>query len=150
MIVVYRLSSSRFPASSGAGAARGGRRWNPAGTEVIYASDSRALAAIETLAQYAALPKDFVLTPIWIPDHLIPIEVPATELPPGWNDPGAPVDWTQQRGARWISEGVSAILKVPSAIVPAEWNYVLSVAHPDFGSIQFQTSEPFPFDPRLK
>jgi hypothetical protein len=47
---------------------------------------------METLAQYAALPKDFVLTPIWIPDRLIPIEVPVTELPPGWNGPGAPVD----------------------------------------------------------
>ena len=150
MIVVYRLSSSRFPANSGAGAALGGRRWNPAGTEVVYASDSPALGTLEALAQNAVLPTDFVITPIWIPDRVIPIEVSPSELPQGWNDPGAPVDFTQRRGARWISEGISAVLKVPSAIIPLAWNYVLNVAHPDFGNIEFQPSEPFRFDPRLK
>jgi RES domain-containing protein len=92
------------------GEAQGGRRWNPAGTEVVYASDSPALATLEALAQNAVLPTDFVITPIWIPDHVIPVEVSPSELPPGWNDSGAPVDFTQRRGAMWISEGISAVL----------------------------------------
>jgi RES domain-containing protein len=57
---------------------------------------------------------------------------------------------TQQMGSKWISEAASAILKVPSAIVPAAWNYVLNVGHPHFGDILFGPSEPFRFDPRLK
>jgi len=64
VIVVYRLASSRFPANSGAGAALHGGRWNPVGTEVIYTADSQPLAALEILAHYEVLPKDFVITPI--------------------------------------------------------------------------------------
>jgi RES domain-containing protein len=149
-VIVYRLSSSRFPANSGAGAAIHGGRWNPVGTEVIYTADSHALAALEILAHYAVLPKDFVITLIRIPDHMTPIEVSATDLPLGWNDPASPLDLTQRIGTDWLAGDKSAILKVPSTIIPAAWNYVLNVAHRDFGSIQFLPSIPFPFDPRLK
>lgn len=44
----------------------------------------------------------------------------------------------------------SAVLIVPSAVMPLERNYVLNVLHPDFRKIAFGQSEPFPFDPRLK
>jgi len=65
---VYRLSSRKYPANNGKGAAKYGGRWNPVGTEAIYAAATVALATLEVLVQFAILPKDYVLTEIHIPD----------------------------------------------------------------------------------
>jgi RES domain-containing protein len=99
---VYRLHSSRYPANNGHGAAIHGGRWNPAGTEVIYAAASRPAAVLEILVHYAMLPKDFVMTLISIPDRLAIIDVPDDVLTPGWNLP-IPILVTQEYGKRWIS-----------------------------------------------
>lgn len=149
MIAVYRLHSSRYPANNGRGAAVNGGRWNPKGTEVIYAAASRPSAILEILVHYAVLPKDFVMTSISIPDRLSIIDVPDNVLTPGWDQP-IPIPATQQYGGHWIANSRSAVLRVPSAVVTSEWNYVLNVLHPDFREIMFGPSEPFRFDPRLK
>lgn len=149
MTEAYRLHSSRYPGNDGRGAAINGGRWNPKGTEVIYASASRSLAILEILAHYAVLPKDFLLTPISIPDSVSIMDVPETLLVTGWNQP-LPMASTQEYGRSWIAANSSAVLSVPSTIVPSERNYVLNVMHPDFRAVVFGPSEPFPFDPRLK
>jgi len=146
---VYRLHSSRYPANNGRGAAIHGGRWNPTGTEVIYAAASRPSAILEILVHYAVLPKDFVMTLISIPGRLSIIDVPHNVLSPGWDVP-IPVPATQEYGRQWIANSRSAVLRVPSAVVTSEWNYVLNVLHPDFREITFGPSEPFHFDPRLK
>lgn len=64
MISLGRVSSARFPAKSGTGAALYGGRWNRVGTPVIYAAQSTSLAALEVLVHFSALPKDHVLTEI--------------------------------------------------------------------------------------
>jgi RES domain-containing protein len=87
MIVVYRLHSSRYPASDGQGAAINGGRWNPKGDPVIDAAASPSLAALEVLVHFSVLPKDFVLTSISIPDLVRVTNVPETALTEGWNDP---------------------------------------------------------------
>lgn len=71
MIEAYRLHSNRYPANSGKGAALRGGRWNHAGIEAIYAAQSRSLAALEILVHYSVLPKDFLVTPVRIPDDLV-------------------------------------------------------------------------------
>ena len=81
MIVVYRLHSSRYTASSGLGAAINGGRWNPKGIPVIYASGSAALASLEVLVHYSVLPKKFVLTSISIPESVLITDVPEAALP---------------------------------------------------------------------
>ena len=149
-VTCYRLSSRRFPANSGTGAALHGGRRNPAGTEVIYAAANRSLAAIEILVHFSVLPKDFVITANEIPDRLLVESISPASLPPGWNDPGDPLDRTRRLGSEWIVNGVSAGLGVPSAVVADEWIYVINVNHPQFGEITFGTPEPFTFDPRLK
>ncbi len=105
---------------------------------------------VEILVHWAVLPKDFILTPVQIPDHIDVTTVPVATLPSNWNDPGAPLDPTQAIGLDWIESKRSAVLGVPSAVVPQELNYVLDVAHPDFLQIKFLPSQPFRFDPRLK
>ena len=85
MTLVYRLSSSRYPADSGKGAALHGGRWNRIGTEVIYSAQSPSLAALEIIVHYEVLPNDFVLTPIQIPDEVEVLRVEDQSLPDGWD-----------------------------------------------------------------
>jgi RES domain-containing protein len=116
---------------------------------VIYASGSPSLAVLEILVHYSALPIGFVLTPISIPDSVSVEEVPETALAAGWDDPN-PIPATQEYGRRWIETKASLVLRVPSAIIKAEANYVINVLHPEFVQLDFGRPEPFGFDPRLK
>jgi RES domain-containing protein len=77
------------------------------------------------------------------------IDVPGNALTPGWDLP-IPIPATQEYGGQWIANSRSAVLRVPSAVLTSECNYVLNVLHPDFREIMFGPSEPFRFDPRLK
>ena len=56
----------------------------------------------------------------------------------------------QQVGREWIAAGNSAMLLVPSAVVPQEHNIILNPEHPDFGAIKIGQAQPFLFDGRLK
>jgi RES domain-containing protein len=145
----FRLSSGRHPANVGIGAALHGGRWNPKGVEAIYAAATISLAAMEVMVHYAVLPRDFVATEIHIPATVAIEMVSPQGLPPGWNAPSPPVA-TQNFGRMWTTELWSAVLRVPSAIVPAEWIYVLNPRHPDFQRIEFLPPSPFGFDLRLK
>jgi RES domain-containing protein len=149
MIIVYRLHSSRYPASSGQGAAINGGRWNPKGVPVIYASASLSLAALEVLVHYSVLPKGFVSTSISIPESVLIADAQETALTEGWNDP-EPIAATQEYGRLWVESNESSVLRVPSTVIKAESNYIINVLHPDFPKLDFGHPDPFRFDPRLK
>jgi RES domain-containing protein len=123
-----------------------GGRWNPPGVRAIYTAASRSLAALEILVHYAVLPRDFVITPVRIPNRVKICELPQSALMPGWNEP-EPNSLVPFIGARYLS--TTAVLCVPSAIIPQESNYVLNPEHHDFRYIEFLPSEPFHFDSRL-
>jgi RES domain-containing protein len=129
VIEVYRVHSSRYPANSGKGAAIHGGRWNRQGTEAIYTAASRSLAALEILVHYAVLPKDFVITPIRIPDSVRIVTLEESSLPADWDQPS--ISAAAQDVATPILAGTS-VLNVPSAILRHERNYVLNPAHSDF------------------
>jgi RES domain len=80
MPTVDRLSSNRYPANSGAGAALHGERWNPIGTPAIYCAENRLLAALEILVHYSVLPRGFVMTRIGIDPALIRDVDPCHEI----------------------------------------------------------------------
>lgn len=84
-----------------------------------------------------------------IPDTLPIVDVDTSKLPPDWKDiiqyPAC-----QAYGDDWVRSGVSAILRVPSVIIPNESNYIISIHHPDFPQIKLATVEDFIFDPRIK
>lgn len=150
MITVgYRLSSSRYPANSGIGAGLHGGRWNPTGVPVIYAAMSPSLAALEILVHYETLPTNFSLTSFRIPSRVIIRKLLEHELPPRWNRKKL-IRATQNLGAAWVHDGHTAVLSVPSSIIPFERNLVLNPAHPDFHFIRFSPPAPFQFDTRLK
>jgi RES domain-containing protein len=152
ILEVYRLHSNRYPANSGRGAAINGGYGTP-GIEAIYTAQSRSLAVLEILVHYAVLPRNFVLTPIRIPDDRVSvIKLQQDVLSPNWNTPTPArtggLTETQHLGLKWLSK--TAALDVPSAIIPEERIYVLNPTHPEFQHIEFSASEPFRFDPRLK
>jgi RES domain-containing protein len=145
VIVTYRLHSSRYPENDGFGAAMYGGRWNERRTRAVYTAASRSLAVLEILVNYAALPRDFVITPVRIPDRVKIFSLPQALLAHGWQEAMAA---TQILGGSFLRN--TAVLCVPSAVIPEESNYVLNPEHTDFRHIEFHPSEPFLFDPRLE
>jgi len=142
ILEVYRLHSKRYPANSGRGAALHGGRWNPPGVEAIYTAQSRSLAALEILVHYAVLPRDFVLTPIRIPEDRVVV----ARLQKNAQFPE--LQQTRDLTLNWFPS--TAVLGVYSVIIPDERIYILNPTHPEFEYIEFLDSEPFKFDPRLK
>lgn len=135
-------------ALTGEGAAKTGGRWNSRGVAVVYTSSTKSLAALETLVhlnpqvvfKYAAIRIEFK-------DTLVE-RVPLTALPGDWRLEPPPLS-TKQAGDSWVLAGRTAMLALPSVLIPGESNYLLNPAHPDFKTITIGKAEPFAFDPRL-
>lgn len=134
-------------AFTGEGARLYGGRWNSPGVPLVYLSDSLALAALETLVHLnPQLTPDYVCFRIeWPRSGMTSLAHPA----PGWNTSPAGAA-SQRAGDAWAQSGRSAVLSVPSIIVPGQRNYLLHPRHPDFARlITIHPPEPFAFDPRL-
>jgi RES domain-containing protein len=142
-VTVYRLTSSRFPRCDGEGARLYGGRWNSKGRAVIYAAATQSLAALEILAHAAALGEDYVVIAIEIPRDLAIEEVRSGDLAL-WD-----LAHTREVGDRWVERGHTAVLQVPSKVIPAEANYILNPVHPDFTRLRIANPKPFRFEERL-
>jgi RES domain-containing protein len=148
-MLAWRIVRSVYTADalSGAGAARWGSRWNSVGVQMIYASTGRALAVLEMLVHVARKNSlaDAVFIPLEIPENLISA-VP--DLPEGWNH--FPYRKESRRtGDRWIEQGSSLAMFVPSAVLPAERNILINPAHALFSQIHVGQPESHAFDRRL-
>ena len=76
-------------------------------------------------------------------------DLPLKTLPAGWRQQPPPPS-VQSIGDAWATEARSAVLRVPSVIIPHEHNYLLNPLHPDFKKVKIGKRETFSFDPRLK
>ena len=148
-MTVYRICNEAYPANDGEGAKRAGGRWNHKGTPMLYCAATASLCALEVLAHSAKLPAGMIVVQATIPNSLLIETVEESDLPPNWSSP-IPSRKTRNLGADWIRNRSTAVLSVPSAIVPSERNYLLNPAHPDFARIRFSPPRPFAFDRRLK
>ena len=146
----WRIVKEKHAATAfaGEGAAKSGGRWNSRGVLVVYTSSTKSLAALETLVHLnPPVPFKYVVFRLQFDDALIE-NVPLNRLPADWRvEPPSPS--TQQLGDAWVREARSAILVLPSIIIPSEPNFLLNPAHPDFKTISIHKPEPFAFDPRL-
>lgn len=137
---------------SGTGAFKNGGRWNRKGNSVMYCAESISLACLETLI---GLEPDDPLTNrylsrIEIPDELWRQAVHFSEAtaPVGWD--AVPHGKTSlDLGERWIAEQHSAILIVPSSIIPEEPNVLINPKHADATRIAFRKVRKWIYDPRL-
>lgn len=151
-MLVWRICSVRYAdqAFSGEGARLYGGRWNRRGTRVVYTSTTLSLAALELFVHLDTdlVPEDLVAVSAEIPLHLRVDELQAGDLPSAWRRYPAP-EGLQDLGTRWLLGEQSAVLSVPSAVVPVERNFLLNPAHQDFAQILPHEPQPFRFDPRM-
>ena len=137
---------------TGKGAEITGGRWNPVGTPVVYATQTRALACLETVVHLNAggLPLNRYLVQIDVPPHVWSMAevLEAPMLPIGW-DAEPPGRVSIDRGLKWIRDKRSALLVVPSVIVPEEHNVLINPRHPDAALITAEKVRKWTFDPRL-
>jgi RES domain-containing protein len=150
-MIVFRLCKSMYARDlSGRGAELAGGRWNSKGVALVYTSATRSLCLLEVAIHtpLGILPKDYSLVHIELPDKLAGTDISAEKLPHGWRDFPPPA-FTQEIGDRFVKEARHPYIKVPSAIVPGDFNYLLNPLHAEFHKVTIHKVEPFDFDKRL-
>ncbi len=136
---VWRLCRRPHADLAGEGARLFGGRWNSAGRPMVYLAEHPALAALEVRVHldlpFELLPVDYVLMDVVVPDE------PSVVC--------EAVEGSVAIGDAWLTEARSAVLRVPSVLVPHAWNVLLNPRHPDAAGASIRAIETFGFDPRL-
>lgn len=150
-MTAWRIVKSRHAGTAfdGEGARVGGGRWNSPGAAMVYTSGNAALAALEILVHLdtgSVLPA-YVLISCSFHEGMV-TRLDRSRLPDTWRSYPAPAA-LQHLGDAWLTSGASPVLEVPSALIPAESNYLLNPRHTDFASITRAVPLPFEFDMRL-
>ena len=150
---VYRIARSAYIHDlSGMGAREFGGRWNHKGTSIVYTSESRPLAILECLVNLPmpVSPKnlDLKIATIVIPDDIIPKEIPISDLPSNWRDYPAPLELADI-GTNWAKTKKTLLLRVPSAIVPQEFNILINPLHPEMKRVKISHVEDYRINHRL-
>jgi len=130
-MLVYRISKTKYATDlSGEGAKLYGGRWNNKLTPCIYTSESRALALLEYTVNINIndIPRALSIITLDIPDADI-YELNQSQLPGDWKDVPAPSS-TKDIGSNLLNESKNAVIKIPSAIITNEFNYILNPKHP--------------------
>jgi RES domain-containing protein len=149
-MILYRIVKCNYADDlSGTGARLYGGRWSSEGRPAIYLASSRSLAVLEVLVHLPPLmiPNDYCLVEIEIPDNSITL-IATHQLPVNWKDISPPVV-LRQTGDEFLKKQANLLMKMPSAIVPAEFNYLLNTRHPDMKKVKVLKTQPFDFDVRL-
>ena len=150
MIDLYRLTVGPYSDDlSGIGASLAGGRWNRPGFRVLYTAGSRALATLEVLVHVPTIfvPKSYYLLTIRVPEDSL-LSVPLDQLPDGWND-AKPPETIKEMTENWLAENRFLLLKVPSAVVAGEYNYLINPAHLRANEVLITNKQPYSFDARL-
>lgn len=145
MISAWRIVKEKYAdaAFSGEGARQAGGRFNSVGVPVVYTSSSLALAQLEILVNLPTerLLSSYVAFRVRFDETLVQ---PVGDLPANWRQNPAPRS-VKTVGDRWVASERSLVLRVPSAVVPAERNYLINPRHPDVDKLEIEG----PFDPQI-
>jgi RES domain-containing protein len=151
-VVGWRIVKEKHAKSafSGEGARIFEGRWNSAGVRVVYCSESLALAALEILVHTQPVmirDKFHAFRVTW--DESLMTTMELKKLTKGWNaqPPGL---ISRKIGDEWVKSERSAVLALPSVIVPLERTYLLNPKHPDFGKLKIRDETGFTLDSRLR
>ncbi len=156
-VTVWRIASDTrlYEADdlSGAGAKATGGRWNDVGDAVVYTSETQALACLETVVHLNAggLPLNRYLVAVTIPVELWAAArtVRVADLPVGWDaEPAGRV--SVRLGSEWLRSGASAVLRVPSVVVPDEYNVLINPGHLGSRGVRAVKVRKWVYDPRLR
>ncbi len=147
---IFRIATVTHGADalSGEGARLYGGRWNPKGLPMVYAAATRSLALLEMLVQDQPLRARYVFIPVEVPSRLRMTRLKPSDLPTDWRKPSAGAR-LQVIGRNWLDRGDSAVLTVPSAVLPQEDNFLLNPRHADFKRLGPGAAELLDTDSRL-
>jgi len=150
MTALYRIGKCRFIDDlSGYGASQSGGRWNSPGVYMLYTSESAPLALLENMVNNTLQFRiPFCRLTLEIPGSPFP-HIDPEDLPAGWNAFPAPAA-LQAIGDHFIHLGKHLALRVPSAVMSGQWNYLVNPAHPEAGNIRIAGREEIFIDERLK
>ena len=137
-------------AFSGEGARLYGGRWNHRGVPAVYLSEHLSLAVLEQFVHLTQAQKNirFSSIRVEIPEDLPGEEIRPENLPEDWRTEPGPMS-SKNLGTRWVEAARTAVLRVPSVIIPEEFNLMLNPRHTDFSKLRMGTAELFSLDPRL-
>jgi RES domain-containing protein len=151
VITAWRVVDERYADDvfSGEGARLHKGRWHSEGTRIVYTCSTIALASLELLVR---VPRGhrlatMVIASCTFPEVLVE-DLDSALLPGNWSAYPAPPE-LQSIGTAWAWEKRSAVLSVPSAVIPEERNYLLNPEHEDFRSVDIGLPRPFRLDMRL-
>jgi RES domain-containing protein len=140
---------SNYPTLSGVGGLKYSARWHTVGRPVVYLAESPAGAMLEVLVHLDAdgeeLPDRFTLLQVESPDSLS-VEVLPVPRGAGWRQN---LETTRLLGDTWLAGMQNALGKVPSALVPQTWNYLLNPLHPDASKVRIAAKFEDRYDLRL-
>ena len=145
----YRMADRRHPLFDGAGAFLKGGRWNSPGKRVIYAAQTYAGALLEALVHlnFDNVPDSYAWIEIQIPEASAVEELAPDEIS-AWNTEA--LEATQKLGNRWLEEGHTPVLLVPSVVTAGvERNVLINQEHPEFASIRASEIRQVIWDERL-
>ena len=148
-MIVFRLTNGEFINDlSGTGAKLYGGRWNSAGLPALYTTEHISLAVLEILVHIKSYrhPLDYHLISIELPENASVVSIDHQKLKKNWKDDA---EYPQVIGDEFLKAGQSLVLKVPSAIIDTENNFIINPAHPDARKIKIRSSKNFIFDKRL-
>jgi RES domain-containing protein len=146
---VFKICREKYSHSLNASGAS--NRWNKKDEFVIYTGSSRSLSTLEMVAHrsYINISSQYKLLIILISDESFIKEIDIRDLPENWKSIEAYVE-LQEIGSKWYHSNESLVLKVPSSIIPQEFNYIINTKHPMFATqIILQNVDDYVWDNRL-
>lgn len=147
-MIIYRLTTGNYAHDmSGEGAKIYGGRWNPVGVAALYMSEFISLSILEILVRASKFnsPDTYTLLSIQIPETTI-VDIELKKLKSGWQNH---TEYTRAIGYDFLKTNQTLTLKVPSAIVPQEHNFLINPLHKDFKKVKIIGSELLELDKRL-
>ena len=146
-MLLWRISRHRD--LSGAGGLRAPGRWHHRGLPIIYLAESPAGALLETCVHTSAndVPPTYTLLAINVGDEMTQIPLLDIVLERDWIEHLAV---SRNIGSTWLQSLRSAMLRVPSALVPVTFNVLLNPLHPEAARVQIESVYEYPFDRRIK
>ena len=147
MTLLWRVS--RHPDLKGAGGLLAPGRWHERGLPVVYLAESPAGALLESCVHTSAndVPPRYTLLTVEVAAQVVIESVDPTKLVADWPQRE---DLSREIGSSWLRAAESALLRVPSALVPATFNVLFNPLHPDASRVRIQSAVKYPFDPRIK
>ncbi|HJW98796.1 MAG TPA: RES family NAD+ phosphorylase [Terriglobales bacterium] len=140
---------SRHKDLSGTGGLRAPGRWHNSGSPVVYLAEAPAGAVLEACVNTSAndVPPKYTLLAVRVSEQIRMEILDARGLRRDWIDH---FEVTREIGTEWLNSQRSALLLVPSALVPASSNVLLNPLHPDAAKVRIEAAFEYPYDPRGK